>query len=141
MAKELLNDELWSLIEPLLPERKRRYRYTGRKRVSDRDALRGILFVLTTGIPWEYLPKEMGCSGMTCWRRLKEWEAEGVWDEVHKVLLSKLRRAKKLDLSRAVVDSSSVRAIFGGPRRVQTLRTVLKKGPNSISSRKPVVFR
>ena len=70
MAKPLVSDELWELVEPLLPKVKRRYRYPGRKRLDDRKVLSGILFVLQTGIPWEYLPQEMGCgSGVTCWRR------------------------------------------------------------------------
>ena len=73
MAKPLVSDELWELVEPLLPKVKRRYRYPGRKRLDDRKVLSGILFVLQTGIPWEYLPQEMGCgSGVTCWRRLRE---------------------------------------------------------------------
>jgi transposase len=72
MARPLVSDELWELIEPLLPKVKRRYRYPGRKRIDDRRVLAGVLFVLRTGIPWEYLPQEMGCgSGMTCWRRLR----------------------------------------------------------------------
>ena len=51
----------------------------------------GILFVLQTGIPWEYLPQEMGCgSGMTYWRRLREWQEEGVWQRLHGLLLAKL---------------------------------------------------
>src|SRR5215472_9828305 len=81
MAKPLLPDELWEIIQPLLPPPKpRRFRYPGRKRIDDRKALTGILFVLKTGIPWEYLPVEMGCgSGMTCWRRLHEWQQTGVW--------------------------------------------------------------
>jgi transposase len=70
MAKPLLDDGLWQIIEPLLPAAKpRRYRHPGRKPISDRQTLTGILFVLKTGIDWEDLPQEMGCgSGMTCWR-------------------------------------------------------------------------
>src|SRR6266700_5741875 len=69
MAKPLLSDELWELVEPLIPKVERRYRFPGRRRIDERKVLTGILFVLQTGIPWEYLPKEMGCgSGMTCWR-------------------------------------------------------------------------
>src|SRR5919108_650998 len=80
MAKPLVSDELWRLVEPLIPNVERRYRFPGRKRIDDRKVLTGILFVLQTGIPWEYLPQEMGCgSGMTCWRRLKEWQEAGVW--------------------------------------------------------------
>src|ERR687888_379040 len=78
MAKELVSDDLWRLVEPLLPKVERRYRFPGRRRIDDRKVLTGILFVLQTGIPWEYLPQEMGCgSGMTCWRRLREWQGAG----------------------------------------------------------------
>src|SRR6266536_1396549 len=83
MAKPLVSDELWTIIEPLIPKVERRYRFPGRRRIDDRKVLSGILFVLQTGIPWEYLPKEMGCgSGMTCWRRLKEWQEAGVWQRL-----------------------------------------------------------
>lgn len=118
MAKPLVDDELWAIIEPLLPPAKpRRRRYPGRKRLSDRHTLTGIVFVLKTGIAWEDLPQEMGCgSGMTCWRRLAEWHRAGVWKRLHAVLLARLQGAEQIDWSRAVVDSSSVRALKGGPR-------------------------
>jgi transposase len=78
MAKELVTDELWEVVEPLLPEEPPKPK-GGRPRVDDRAALTGILFVLKSGIPWEMLPQEMGCgSGMTCWRRLKEWNTKRV---------------------------------------------------------------
>lgn len=133
MAKQILNDELWRIIEPLIPKKKRRFRYPGRKPVPDRAALTGILFVLKTGIAWEDLPQEMGCgSGMTCWRRLRDWQKAGVWDRIHQVLLSKLRQAEKIDFSRAVVDSASVRAVFGGQKPGQTLRIAARRARNTI---------
>jgi transposase len=111
-----VSDELWSLIEPLLPEAGPKL-VAGRPRVPDRQALCGILFVLHTGIQWEYLPQELGFgSGMTCWRRLAAWNEAGVWDRLHVVLLRKLRAAKQLDWSRAVIDSSHVRAARRGPK-------------------------
>jgi len=114
MAKPLLPDELWEIIEPILPKRTPSPK-GGRPPVDDRQALTGILFVLKTGIPWEDLPCEMGCgSGMTCWRRLRDWQADGTWDKIHKVLLDRLNAADKLDWSRAIIDSSSVRAAYGG---------------------------
>ena len=119
MAKPLLDDELWDVIKPLLPAAKpRRRRYPGRKLISDRQTLTGILFVLKTGIAWEDLPQEMGCgSGMTCWRRLAAWHRAGVWNRLHAVLLARLQGAEQIDWSRAVVDSSKVRALKGGPRQ------------------------
>ena len=134
MAKPLLPDELWRIIEPILPKQK----YTpkgGRPAVSNRDALTGILFVLKTGIPWEYLPREMGCgSGMTCWRRLRDWQKAGIWDKIHQVLLNKLRQSDQIDFSRVVVDSASVRAVFGGQKRARIQRIDGNWGRNIISS-------
>lgn len=116
MAKPLLPDALWELVEPLLPPPKpRRFRCPGRKPIDNRKALTGILFVLKTGLPWEDLPAEMNCgSGMSCWRRLDEWQADGTWTRIHAVLLERLANAHKLDWSKCVIDSSSVRAVFGG---------------------------
>ncbi|PNE37664.1 transposase [Streptomyces noursei] len=113
-----MSDELWALVEPLLPKPGPKL-VEGRPRVPDRQALCGVLFVLHTGIQWEYLPQELGFgSGMTCWRRLAAWNAAGVWDQLHVLLLKKLRSAKKLDWSRAVIDSSHVRAAGRGPKAV-----------------------
>jgi len=123
MATATLDDELWKLIEPLLPVRKRRLHHPGRKRIDDRCTLAGILFVLRTGIAWQQLPQELGYgSGMTCWRRLQEWQQAGVFQALHERLLSQLRAAGRLDLSRAVCDSASLRALLGaikpGPVRL-----------------------
>ena len=127
MAKPILDEKLWKIVEPIIPKRKRRFRYPGRKAISNRAALTGILFVLKTGIGWEHLPKEMGCgSGMTCWRRLRDWQKAGVWDNIHQTLLNKLRKADKIDFSRAIVDSASVRAVLGGKKQAQTPRTDAK---------------
>src|SRR4051794_28270854 len=60
MAKPLVSDELWEPVEPLIPKVKRRYRFPGRKPIDDRRVLTGILFVLQTGILWEYLPQGDG---------------------------------------------------------------------------------
>jgi transposase len=80
-----------------------------------------MLFVLRTGIPWEMLPAEMGCgSGVTCWRRLREWQATGVWDRLHRELLRRLRDADRIDWSRACIDSSSIAAKRRVPRQART---------------------
>ena len=118
MAKPLLDDALWERIEPLLPPPKpRRFRYPGRKPMDNRKALTGIIFVLKTGIPWESLPQEMGCGcGMSCWRRLRDWQQAGVWQKIQEMLLAELRAADKIDWSRAVIDSASLRAVHGGEK-------------------------
>ncbi len=134
MARPLVDDELWALIAPLLPPAKaRRWRFPGRKRtIGDRQALCGILFVLKTGIQWEDLPQEMGCgSGMTCWRRLRDWQAAGVWETLHELLLTKLQVVGKIDWSRAVADSASVRAVFGGAKQAPTPPIAGKRGAST----------
>ncbi|CAM5734778.1 hypothetical protein SALBM311S_01148 [Streptomyces alboniger] len=111
-----IDDELWARTEPLLPVVPRNPRRPGRKRLDSRRVLCGILFVLYTGISWEFLPQELGFgSGMTCWRRLRDWNEAGVWQRLHELLLSELRAADQLDFSRAAVDSSHIRAMKGGP--------------------------
>jgi transposase len=121
MARTLVPDDLWALIEPLLPIRTRRKYHPGRKAVPDRACLAGIIFVLKTGIPWEYLPQEMGCGcGMTCWRRLRDWQRAGVWEKIHRALLDTLREADLLDFARCAVDSASVRAVGGATRPAPT---------------------
>jgi transposase len=127
MAKPSLPAELWEVIEPLLPK------WTpspkgGEPPVTDRAALTGILFVLKTGIPWEDLLCEMNCGcGMTCWRRLRDWQTDGTWDKIPKFLLDRLRGADKINWSRALIDSSFVRAAYGGE----------KTGPSPVDRTKP----
>ena len=142
MPKPLIEDDLWAHIEPLLPKKRRRKRHTGRRPLDDRLVLSGILFVLRSGIPWEMLPKEMGCgSGMTCWRRLKDWQRRGVWRRLHKVLLSELRGAEKLDFSRAVADSSSIRAVGAGKKVDRTQPIAVVRAANTTYSRMRKVSR
>jgi len=115
--KPLVSDELWALVAPLLPPEPPKPN-GGRPRVSDRAALTGIIFVLKTGIPWEMLPQVMGCgSGVTCWRRLRDWQEAGVWDRLHHVLLDRLGESDRLDWSRASLDSASIPAKRGANSR------------------------
>ena len=122
MTKELVTDDLWEIVEPLLPPEPPKPR-GGRPRVPDRAALTGIVFVLKTGIPWEMLPKETGCgSGSTCWRRLRDWQEAGVWERLHRALLDRLGRADEIDWSRASSDSASVPAKRGAGRSARPRR-------------------
>ena len=123
MAKKLLADDLWLEIEPLMPAEAGRPKGS-RPRVGNRQALLGILFVLYTGIPWEHLPHEIaGCSGMTCWRRLRAWQDIGLWQRLHRHMLDRLNLARKIDWSRASVDSSSVAAKKGRSGRPEPDRS------------------
>ncbi len=134
MAKLLVTDELWAIIEPLLPPEPPKPK-GGRPRVPDRACLTGILFVLRSGIPWELLPQEMGCgSGMTCWRRLHAWQQAGVWDRLHQTLLDRLNGADQLDWSRACIDSASIRAKKGGHPPAQARRIAARQAVSTIVS-------
>jgi transposase len=110
----LVPERLWQAIRPLLPAPAPRY--GGQPRVDDRAALAGIVYQLRTGIPWRLLPtRQLGCgSPVTCWRRLRDWQRAGVWQQLHhQVLLDQLGRHGQLDWSRASLDSTSVRAKRG----------------------------
>jgi transposase len=132
MAQPLVSDELWKIVEPLIPKVQRRHRYPGRKRIDDRRVLTGILFVLKTGTPWELLPQELGCgSGMTCWRRLHEWQQQGVWQRLHELLLAKLREADRIDWSRAVVDSAHLPAVLGARKPGRARSTGASLAPST----------
>jgi transposase len=125
MAKPLVSDARWAAVAPLLPRhRPRDPRKPGRRRVPDRACRTGIVFVLKTGLPWEYLPQELGCgSGMPCWRRLRDWQAAGVWRGLHRVLLNRLAAADRIDWSRASADSARVPAKGGAARPSTSART------------------
>ena len=138
MAKPLLDDALWQVIEPLLP---RPRRHPGRRPLEDRTVVGGLLFVLKTGIAWEDFPWEMGCCGMTLLNRLRQWQRAGVWEAMHHLMLDKLRAAGRIDLSRVIVDSASVRAMHGGKKRDRAPWTAGKTGPNTTSWSTPAASR
>ena len=133
MSKPLVSDELWRFIAPLLPPEPPKPK-GGRPRVPDRACLTGIVFVLKAGIPWEYLPREMGCgSGMTCWRRLEAWTEAGVWHRLHQALLERLEGAGEIDWSRASLDSASVPAKRGATKPARTPPIGASPAPSATS--------
>lgn len=134
MAKPLVSDDLWAVVAPLLPSEPPKPK-GGRPRVPDRACLTGIIFVLKSGIQWELLPQEMGCgSGMTCWRRLRDWQAAGVWDALHRTLLDRLGEANQIDWSRASLDCASIPAKRGAKRPAPIPPIAANPAPNGTFS-------
>ena len=132
MARPLVPDELWEVVQPLLPRHRAGPGKRGRPPVDDRACLTGIVFVLQSGIPWEMLPQEMGCgSGMTCWRRLRYWQRRGVWKKLLHALLQRVGQEEGIDWDHCCVDSQSFRAVLGGDSRARTPRIGPKKAPNA----------
>ena len=140
MAKEVLPDASWARIAPPLPPEPPTPT-GGRPRVSDRAAPTGILVVLKTGIPWEYLPAEMGCgSGMTCLRRPRDRYQAGVWRRLHQVLLEELAQADRIDWDRAALDSAAVPA-QGAKKRARTQRIAANRARSAILWSTPTASR
>ena len=130
MAFTLVPDELWDEVKELIPPEAPKPK-GGRPRVPDRDCLRGIVYVLRTGMAWNMIPLELGCgSGVTCWRRFQAWAAAGVWEAARESILNVLGRSGQIDWSRAVIDSASVRAVLGGSIRGGTPRIGAKQAAN-----------
>jgi transposase len=141
MARPLVPDDLWAAIEPLLPPARPKPK-GGRPPIPARAALTGIVFVLKSGVPWEMLPQEMGCgSGMSCRRRLRDWQAAGAWAALHRVLLERLHGAGGIDWRRAALDSASVPAKKGARSPARTQRTAARRARSAMWSRTPAAPR
>ena len=136
MARQPVSKELWRQLQPLIPTFTPSAKGGARKLgVSDEAALNGILFVLRTGIPWQDLPQSLGYgSGMTCWRRLRDWNSSGVWQKLHHAMLVRLREHDQIDWNRASIDGSSVPSPRGARRRAPTPQTEANSAPNVTSS-------
>lgn len=132
--KPLVTDQLWEIVAPLLPRRRPQPK-GGRPWVDDRATLNGILYVLRTGIPWKLLPTELEYgSGVTCWRRLREWQRRGVWKKLHRAMLDRLAAADQIDWSRGALDSRSLPAKGGAPTSARTPRTKASRARSTMSS-------
>jgi transposase len=143
LADDLVPDELWTIVAPLLPAPPRPP-YGGRHRViPDRNCFAAIVYMARTSTPWRLLPaQELGCgSPATCWRRLTEWANAGVFDQLHLQVLDRLGEQGELDWSRASVDAMSVRAKHGGTRWAQIQSIVASLGASSTWSAKAAGYR
>ena len=141
MARQIVKNELWNKIEPLLPQEKSKGS-NGRPQISNRQVFTGIVFVLKTGIPWEDLPQEMDCGcGMTAWRRLEQWQKMGVWKKIHETFLNELGKDGHIEWKKFLIDSSSIAAPKGGFKQAPIRRTALRQGLNATLSRINREFR
>jgi len=142
MLEDLIDDDFWALIEPLISSRSlAKRRSAGRPRAPDRAVFSGIVFVLRSGISWTLLPQKLGYgTGQVCSRRLAEWQDEGVWPSLQRVLVDELQRRGHVDAANAIVDSLSVRAVLSGGKSAGTLRAS-KLADKSSGERKRAILR
>lgn len=117
-----LTDAEWEFIRYFLPPQKR----YGRRRADDRATLNGILYALSTGCRWRDLPPERYGNGITCWRRLRVWQQDGVWERMAVNLLRELERKGKLNLRSGYLDASIREAKRGRKEQRGTRRNIRK---------------
>ena len=114
MAREQseLTDAQWGKIAPLLPELKASPR-GGPKPIPNRPVFEGILWMLRAGARWQDLPKRFP-SPSTCWRRLRDWEEQGVWGKAWRAFFVQLDAQGQRDWAEAFADGSFAPAKKGG---------------------------
>ena len=125
-------DDLWMMVQPLLP-REKRPGTNGRPVVPFRKVLDGILYVLRTGCQWKMLPAEYG-SGSTCHRRFQEWVRIGVFQKLWVKLLQRYDGLRGIRWEWQSLDSLTVKAPLGGKPRVLIRRIGPSLGRRDISS-------
>jgi transposase len=108
-----LTDAQWNRIKPLLPKPKPR----GRSRVDDREVINGILYVLATGCPWEYLPHDIQASHQTCHRRLLDYQRRRVWQKIVADLMKEASRRGYINFNNAYHDASVVKSKKGAKKK------------------------
>ena len=110
----LLSEPQWKKIEPLLPLPPKQPR-GGRPWTENRRVLEGILWILRSGAPWKYLPKEYPHPS-TCWRRLRDWEEQDIWLKIWRTFLGELNERQQLKWSESFVDGSFAPAKKGAAK-------------------------
>jgi len=107
-----LSDEEWEVIAPLIPPGKSG---GGKRRVVLRDIMNGVMYVLSTGCQWRYLPKDLPPRS-TVHDYLTLWEWEGTLDKIHNALYARCREKleREADPTACIVDSQSVKSAEKG---------------------------
>lgn len=114
LAGRLVPDELWAIVEPLVPPFKPRAQGGGTAPVDARAVFTAIVYVLTSGCAWRHLPASFAVDYRTAHRRFGQWTRAGLWRRLHVAVLDQLGARGELDWSRAILDAASVRARKGG---------------------------
>ncbi len=113
LSLRLVPDGLWELVEPLLPKFEPRRQGGGTAPVDERAVFTAVVFVLTSGCAWRWLPPTFGVTVPTAHRRFTMWTEAGLWRRLHRVVLDELGSDGMIDWSRAVIDAASIRAKKG----------------------------
>ncbi|WP_369387237.1 IS5 family transposase [Streptomyces sp. CG1] len=114
LARELVPDGLWKIAAPLIPPFRPRQQGGGTAPVADRKVFTAVVYVLTSGCAWRYLPPTFGTSPATAHRRFTTWTKAGLWRRLHRAVLDELGAKGELDWTSAITDAASVRAKKGG---------------------------
>jgi transposase len=110
LSQRLVPDELWELVQPLIPQVKQRRQGGGRAPADARAVFTAIVYVLTSGCAWRWLPPSFGVKVPTAHRWFLRWTEDGLWARIHRAVLDELGSQGLIDWSRAMVDAASVRA-------------------------------
>ncbi len=110
LSKRLVPDELWGLVEPLLPAFALHPQGGGTAPADERAVFAAVVFVLTSGCAWRLLPPSFDVTVPTAHRRFTAWTEAGLWRRLHRAVLDELGGQGLIDWSRAVIDAASVRA-------------------------------
>jgi len=117
-----VTDDEWAVIEPLIPPAKRG---GNKRRVNLREVFNGVMYVLSTGCQWRYIPKDLPPRS-TLHSYLSLWNWDGTLDRIHEALYVKCREkvGREVSPTACIIDSQSVKgAEKGGPASTRTAST------------------
>ena len=127
-----ISDELWAVLQPLLPVPLNTYRFGGgRPRVPDRRCADAIFYVLRTGCQWQALDQTELCAHSTAHDRFQEWVQAGVFLKLWQAGLEQFEETCGIDWQWLSMDGAMTKAPLGGE----------KTGPNPTDRGKSGVKR
>jgi transposase len=106
-----VDDELWTLLEPILRSTKERKK-PGRPRRDDRAIFDGLIWLARTGAQWSQLPRAFGPKS-TVHERFSEWVTSGVLERAWAMLLEEYDDAIGIDWTWQAADGCIIKAPFG----------------------------